>query len=123
MGRGNPNPVTKWKPGQSGNPAGQPARDNTWTGLIRKIGNEEVNGKTRKQRIVEYLYSYIEGQAGKAKKDDANIMAALKAISFLSDRDEGKPAQAIQMTGAEGNALKIEVEYKQSGEGGENRKT
>lgn len=39
MKKGNPNPVTAWKPGQSGNPKGAPKKENRISESIDKILN------------------------------------------------------------------------------------
>lgn len=105
----NPHPSKSWKPGQSGNPKGGPKKDDSWAGMIRKAQEADVDGKTKKEKIVNYLLDYCINQAD--DPDGGNIHAAIKAVQFLSDRVDGKPAQAVQMTGADDGPVKIQVDF------------
>lgn len=98
---GNPNPnqsgleLGKWKPGQSGNPAG------------KKKG--VPHSKTRLKRLLEItedltnpITKEVEGFTVAEQLDLAQIVKAKKgdtrAYNALMDRFEGKPTQVIDMS-------------------------
>lgn len=107
----NPNPHNQWKKGDIPNPTGRPREDNSWAGIIRRIGAEDLDGKTRKERAIAAVYQLIEQEA--AKGNEANAHTLVKLVNYLSEREEGRPFQALQMTGGgEDGALKVEVSFK-----------
>ena len=83
----------KFKPGQSGNPAGRP-KGRTLTNRLKAILEEEVNGKTVAQALME-----------------AGVKAALKGDyrywNHIAERIDGKVAQPHEHTGEDGGALNI----------------
>ena len=84
---------TSWKPGQTGNPNGRPRSGFTWADIIRQVG-EELHGKskkTKKRAAIENVYKIANG-----RKDKKAVIAALK---FLSDREDGKPAETVKIDG------------------------
>jgi len=82
----NPNPVTAWKPGQSGNANGRPPDDNSWAGLMRKVGAEVIkSGITKKEACVRVAYNEA------AKGND-------KFLKMLIERMEGLLTQSVDVT-------------------------
>lgn len=84
---GNPN----WVKGVSGNPKGKPKKDETFTGILRKVLKEpsvkwkDKNGKERK----------ISGKEAVARKlVELAVHGDIGAIKYIGDRNDGKPAVA-----------------------------
>jgi hypothetical protein len=92
MSKGNPSPsvATRFKPGRSGNPGGRPRECFELKELARKHTAEAV------ERLVHWLRS-----------DDAR--ASVTAAQALLDRGYGRPTSHLEHTGADGNALRIEL--------------
>jgi hypothetical protein len=75
-------------PGQSGNPGGRPKEDSEVKALARTAGPEAV------QKLVELM-----------RGDDRRT--ALAAAQALLDRGFGKPSQAVEMSGPDGEPLVV----------------
>ena len=69
------NPSTQFKPGNNANPNG---RRDALADIINEVFEEEdVDGKTNKERMIRKVYSLA-------------MKGSLGAVSYLSDRSEGK---------------------------------
>ncbi len=77
-----------WKKGQSGNPRGRPP------------ASEALNDAIRTRIPAEKLA---------AKLDELVDIGDMKAIQYACDRVAGRPAQAIQLSGAENQPLHMLV--------------
>ena len=74
----------QWKKGESGNPKGRPKKELTIPHILREILNEEIDGKTRSEIIMQRVVQ-------KAYDGDS------WAVQFIADRTEGKPSQHLQV--------------------------
>ena len=80
-----------WRPGQSGNPGGRPKKrvlDEILTELLEKDGAKEASA---------IALSVLR----KAKDGD------LRACQFIAERTQGRPPQALQISGEDGGPLEI----------------
>lgn len=69
----------QFHPGISGNPAGRPRKGNTWRELLNaRLSIEDREGRTTKERIVDYLCMLAE-------------QGDFKAIQIIMERTEGRP--------------------------------
>lgn len=75
--KGNPQNLTPWKPGESGNPNGRPKKGQAVTDILR----ETVD----KQSLVEKLLEL-------AQEGD------LAALKYCIDRLDGKPVETVNQT-------------------------
>lgn len=82
----NSKPVASYKPGQSGNPNGRPKRDWTWSGVLEKAVQEELNGVALKDAVAKSLIK--EALKG-------NVIAAKE----LMNRMDGMPQQDVTSGG------------------------
>jgi len=82
----------KFKPGQSGNPGGRP-KATPITDALRDALSDPAE-----------LEKFIGAVIKKAKKGD------VKAFQAVSDRLEGKPAQALNLGGADGGPIVFRLE-------------
>jgi hypothetical protein len=80
-----------WKKGQSGNPKGKP----------KLLG---PNGKTLREMAREHTAEMIETLVKIARSGDTDA-ARRAAASDMLDRGWGRPAQAVEVTGAEGGPI------------------
>jgi hypothetical protein len=75
----------RFQKGESGNPAGRPPKDETFTAILyRKLDEVSQGGKTRKEYIIERLIDMAE-------------KGELSAIKYLMDRLEGTPTARAEM--------------------------
>jgi len=84
--------ATQFKPGQSGNPGGRP-KETPITDALRQALSDPAE-----------LERFISAVIKKAKKGD------VKAFQAVSDRIEGKPAQALNLGGADGGPIVFRLE-------------
>ena len=74
----------KWKPGQSGNPAGRPPKGKSWAEISRAIGDEIVgrgrakDDSPRRVRVLRKVWKLAED-------------GERWAVEFLALREEGPP--------------------------------
>lgn len=80
--------------GVSGNPKGAPPKEWTWRQLIREA-LEEVDPDTG----MEWRHVVINALRQKAKRQD------VPAAKELGDRVDGKPAQAVEVSGPDGGPV------------------
>lgn len=83
---------TRFKKGQSGNPGGNPKGIPDVATMIKMIGREPIDAKSKK--------TMIEGIVRKAFEDA--IAGNDKARQFIVDRGWGKAVDKIAMTDSEG---------------------
>ena len=88
VGRGNPPKDTRWKPGQSGNPAGRP-KSITLSEALRIELAKVLPNDTHERTFAELIAQQLVKAAA-----TGNILAAKE----IADRTEGKPKQAVDMT-------------------------
>jgi|15BtaG_2_1085339.scaffolds.fasta_scaffold00534_14 hypothetical protein len=75
------NPDTQFKTGNNANPNG---RKNSFTDLLREYSDTEVDNKTRRERLIERLWSLAETRMD------------LNAMKYIIDRVEGEPTRHIE---------------------------
>ena len=85
-GRGPGRPFVK---GQSGNPGGRPR------GLVRAVREQTRDG----EELVAFMLAVFRGEA------DAKLRDRIDAATWLADRGFGKPIQAMEHAGKDGEAL------------------
>ena len=78
--------MSKFQPGQSGNPDGRPKKDKWLTELAQAYGPEALD------TLVQHMRS---------EKPEV----AIKAAALLIERGFGKARQSVEMTGADGEPL------------------
>lgn len=89
--KGNPN----WRSGVSGNPNGRPPKGRCISDVLRQmLEQKDAKGVTRKKRIAAKLLDLAE---------KGNV----ELLKYLCDRLEGRPAQALELTGDEKRPLQI----------------
>lgn len=88
VGRGSPPKSTRWKPGQSGNPAGRPKSITLSEALRLELAKANPEGDGD-ETFAEAIASVLVKSAA-----TGNILAAKE----IADRTEGKPKQAVDMT-------------------------
>lgn len=94
--KGVPPEHTKFKKGQSGNPAGRPKlRD------IKEVLTDLLSQEKNKQQLVDAVMTVV---VNKALKGD------LKAADMLLSYTYGKPTQKTEITGADGERIDFKVE-------------
>jgi hypothetical protein len=76
--------------GQSGNPGGRPK------GLVSAIREQTRDG----EELVTFMLRVFRGEA-----DGARLRDRLEAATWLADRGFGKPTQAMELAGKDGEAL------------------
>ena len=87
VGRGNPPQETRWKPGQSGNPAGRP-KSITLSEALRLELAKVFPGDTQERTFAEVIAQQLVRSAA-----TGNILAAKE----IADRTEGRPKQAVDI--------------------------
>lgn len=116
MGKGDIKP--RWKPGESGNPAGRPKGiPNSKTILQRFLALEEkianpVTGVEENMSQLEIMYLK---QIAKARKGD------LQAMKEVIDRYEGKAQQTVDMNLAVDPRKEILEQYLGGGDAGQTK--
>jgi hypothetical protein len=88
----------RWKPGQSGNPNGRkPKADCLISCIKEELGKPCPNGKTTNEQLIA---SVLVGMATRGN---------IKAIEMCLDYINGRPGQAIQLTGGDGGAVLFKI--------------
>lgn len=79
----------RWKPGQSGNPNGRPPKAKSLTDLLRnRVAAKGPDGKPNMEAITDKVMQLA-------------LAGERWAVELIYDRLEGKPAQALELTGDE----------------------
>ncbi len=76
-----------WKKGQSGNPAGRPPAEWTWSGLLKSALEETIPGDTR-------TYKELVAQSLRNKAIEGDVAA----IKEFGNRIDGMPKQSVDET-------------------------
>jgi len=85
-----------WAKGQSGNPKGQPLKSRPMTDTLRELLEARgEDGRTHREVILAKMISLAEA---------GNVDAA----KYICDRLQGKPSQAVELSGDERRPLRIE---------------
>lgn len=91
-----------FKKGQSGNPKGRPRTGLAAAELVRKIGDETIEGgavrMTRIEAVLRRMYQ-------------AAFAGDVRAATTLLDRGWGKPAQPIEASGPDGMPTELVIRY------------
>ena len=93
--------MAQFMPGQSGNPAGRPKKEQCLTETLRKIADEPLtpDGLTRREALARLLW------------EKALVDGDMPAMKYIYDRIDGSPRQAMELTGADGEALEVVVKF------------
>lgn len=83
-----------WRKGQSGNPNGRPPKEKALTSILERYGEEQEDGKTRKERLAEELWALA-------------LSGDLPAIKYIYDRLDGRPRETMDVDGSVGGTLII----------------
>jgi hypothetical protein len=83
-------PGRPFRRGKSGNPGGRPK------GLVRAIHEQTADG----EQLVEFMLRVFRGEV-----EDASIRHRMEAATWLADRGFGRPVQALEHSGRDGEAL------------------
>ena len=84
-----------WKPGKSGNPNGRPPNAKCLTDLLRrKLAKKDADGKPKMEVITDKVIALA-------------LFGERWAGELIYDRLEGKPAQALELTGNKERPLAI----------------
>lgn len=95
-----------WAKGQSGNPKGQPLKSRPMTDTLRELLElRGEDGLTQREVIVQKMIDLAKA---------GNVDAA----KYICDRLQGKPAQAVELSGDERRPLRIEYVVPSGNEGG-----
>lgn len=85
----------RWQKGKSANPNGRPRKPKALTELLRKmLAAQRADGRTRMEAILDKMLSMAE---------EGHVDAA----KYICDRLEGRPAQALELTGDKEKPLRI----------------
>ena len=76
------------------NMKGRPPEPFSWSGLLKQFGEQELEGKTKKEWIAEALFQEA-------------LKGNVPAIKEYGDRVEGKALQKNEVTGKDGTALEL----------------
>lgn len=86
-----------WKPGQSGNPGGRPK------GFGAYIREKTEDGK----EIVDFFLKVFRGEDIDRRRP--KLKDRVDAGSWLTDRGYGRPAQAVELSGPDGEPIKTDL--------------
>ena len=99
----------KWKPGQSGNPRGQPKKLRI-TAELRKLLDMKMTDAQCKRFGMRRGSLWAEAIARQLVSKAAG--GDVRATREVADRDEGKPTQRVELMG--GGEIKLRVVYEDS---------
>lgn len=85
-----------WKKGQSGNPNGRPRKNKALSEELRRLLQGQALGK--KETNLQVIVAKLVALAREGDKD---------AIRYIFDRLEGRPAQALELTGDKERPVRI----------------
>jgi hypothetical protein len=106
----------KFKPGQSGNPAGKPKGAKRVSTVLKELLEKLAPGAVVDAKFVA---EFCKGRKRVTNADaaaarllyEALVKGEPWAMKELIDRTEGKATQPVELGGAEGGPLKVLVEY------------
>lgn len=76
---------------------GRPKKGETWADVIGdELDKESIQGVSRRRKIVKKIADLAEA-------------GVLPAADFLSNREDGKPRQQVDLTGKDGGPLTVTV--------------
>lgn len=108
----------KWKPGQSGNPAGKKPGTLNFKTVLNSLLDEdvEVSGGKRIPQKVFMMMRLIQMARGYDVRDDKGkvlrtVDPDLKAILSVMDRVDGKPDQKLNVGGDPNNPISTKVTF------------
>jgi len=85
----------RWKPGQSGNPAGRPKKEKALTELLRKEGSKRdqtyIDPKTGEEKVISRKRKLAQ------KIWELALSGDLAAIKYIFDRIDGSPRQSVSL--------------------------
>ena len=105
-------PGKPFAPGVSGNPLGRPKGSAGLAALINAEtngGHELVTFALKVLRGSPLTVTIGEGEDAKIETVVPTVKERLTALDWLGDRGFGKPLQAIELTGADGKAMRVSV--------------
>jgi len=99
----------KWQKGQSGNPKGRVKGKRALSEELRRLVDArwQPRGPTNRELLAQVLLRLA-------------LCGDIKALSYIYDRLEGRPAQALELSGDDRKPLRIEYVVaggKEAGEG------
>lgn len=110
IGRGRPPKHTRFKPGQSGNPAGRPKGVKNFASILRKALNAKVvvaeNGRQRRITKLEAMTTQL---VNKATQADLNAMRLLTGLLEFHV-EEKRPHDATTISAADQRVMNALVE-------------
>jgi hypothetical protein len=98
---GRPENLTPWKPGQSGNPGGRPKKT-LLTDAYRDQLAMPYPGDRQRRTYAQVIAEKIAKEA--AKK------GSVYAASEIADRTEGRPPQALEVGGLNGESIDVNIQ-------------
>lgn len=97
------NKATQFQPGQSGNPAGQPKKDNSWRAIYEEAFNEIVENNCNDKILEIAKQLKVEKKTWKEAVAKVVRYKALNGdINFINNaqnRMEGQPKQSVEQIG------------------------
>ncbi len=85
-----------WKPGQSGNPKGRPTKGKAISEEMRRLLQGQAPG-TKQTNLAVLVAKLVE----------MALAGQLDAIKYICDRLEGRPPQAVELSGDKARPLHI----------------
>lgn len=79
----------RFVPGNNANPGGRPRKGNALTEILRTVGADAEDGKTKNEKLAAILW---------AKALDGDMAA----IKYIYDRIDGQPIATQEITGKDG---------------------
>lgn len=89
-----------WKPGQTGNPDGRP-RTRIFTDMMREVLKDKIATDPQKRTKLRLM---CEAMVNEAIKGNA------RAFKESRDTVDGRPVQALELSGADGGPIDLDVE-------------
>lgn len=104
-----------WKKGQSGNPKGRPKLGSAWADLVRNLGDmkpaQVKEWLTALGRRLPNADATLKELAVLAAYVDCIHEPNARMLQTLMDRTDGRPSQAVELSGNSDKPVRILVEY------------